>query len=118
MKKRKYLLTLALAGMLVFGNAPMTVSAASPNAGGTVVSGEQENAGDTLDIGENDLPMTQGEGTPETDIQENDTPLAVLSGDTQTSRFSWWGFWLGALTATVVETGVWAVLKSKNKKSE
>ena len=113
--KRKYLLTLALAGMLAFGNAPITASAASPTAGGTIVDEQQGDAGDVLNLDESGLPLAEGEGSSdEADIEDEGTPLAVLSTDTQTtSRFSWWGFVLGFLTATVLETAVWAVTKSR-----
>ncbi len=137
--KRKTLLALALAGVLILCNVPMTVSAASPNAGGAIVGDQQADVGDTLDIGEEDTPLTAPEdGTPEeapeqtpeenapeetpvetpedVTVEDDETPLAVLSSDAQTkSGFSWWGFAVGVLTTGVVGTGVWAVLKSKKK---
>lgn len=119
--KRKYLLTFALAGMLVFGNAPITVNAASPNAGGTVVDDQQGNAGDELNIDESGVPLTNPEddATKSTEIAEEDTPLAVLSSDSQTKGgFSWWGFVAGVLTTGVVGTGAWAVLKARGDKKK
>lgn len=109
--KKRYLLTLALAGMLVFAN-PVQVNAMSPNAGGTIVGDQQGNAGDTIDIGDENVPMGDG-----AEIPDSDTPLAVLSADAQTNtRFSWTGFAVGVATTGVLGTGVWAVLKVRGKK--
>ena len=85
--KTKYLLTLALAGMLVFGTAPVTANAASPTAGGTIVDGDQGDAGDVLDLDEDGLPLDEGQGNAdETEVAEDDTPLAVLSTETKTAN--------------------------------
>lgn len=119
--KRKYLLTFALAGMLVFGSVPITANAASPNAGGTVVDESGANAGDVMDIDESGVPLTppEDDATQSTEIPEDDTPLAVLSSDSQTrGGFSWWGFVTGVLTSGVVGTGIWAVSKARSKKGK
>ncbi len=153
--KRKYLLAFVLAGVLAFGSAPITASAASPNAGGAIVGGQQAAAGDDLEIGNDATPlgapedqMPEGEpedetpeeapedapegtpeetpedapeGTPEesqedVSLDDDETPLAVLSSDAQPKGgFSWWGFIVGVLTMGVVGTGVVAVLKSRKK---
>ena len=153
--KRNYLLAFVLAGVLAFGSAPITVSAASPNAGGAIVGGQQAAAGDELTIGDDTTPLgapedqtPEGEpddatpeetpedapegtpeetpedapeGTPEepqedVSLEDDETPLAVLSSDAQPKGgFTWWGFTVGVLTTGVVGTGVWAVLKSRKK---
>lgn len=105
--KRKYLLAFVLAGVLTVVSAPITASAASPNAGGTIVGQQQADAGDELEIGDDDTPLgapedetpedvpddgtpesTPDDGTPEEsqgDVQldDDETPLAVLSTDTK-----------------------------------
>lgn len=129
--KRKYLLAFMLAGVLTVGSAPITASAASPNAGGTIVGEQQADAGDELDIGDNGTPLGAPEGeTPEgapeegtpqepqgdVSLEDDETPLAVLASDAQPKGgFSWWGFTVGVLTTGVVGTGVWAALKSRKK---
>lgn len=171
--KRKCLLALVLAGALIFGNAPITANAASPNAGGAIVGGAAADAGDALGIGDAgvpaaapavaaadagdaggaadagdagddgnvDAPLVAGaddvdigdenaplaapeESTPEDTpedvaLDDDETPLAVLSSETQPrSGFSWWGFWLGVLTMGIVETAVVLVLKSRKKEEK
>lgn len=126
--KKKYLATLALAGILVFAGVPMVVSASSPNAGGTIIDGNRGDAGDTMDVGEGEVPLDVDEGevpqedigegdvpldagednvSPE-DIGEGDVPLAVMSDQAKNAGTSWVPYAVGAGAATaVVGAGIW-----------
>ena len=111
--KRKYLLALVLAGALIFGNAPITANAASPNAGGAIVGGQAADAGDALTIGDAGTPLAApaagaadagdaldegddeaplvadaGDAGDELDIDDENAPLARLKGLLRMSRWT------------------------------
>ncbi len=97
--KGKRLLTAAMVGMLVFGGIPTTVYAeVAPEY---MEESEQE-----------DKAAVQAEDI----ITDQAVPLAALSTQRETNKFTWWGFILGFLAASIVETGIWAVYKSRDEK--
>lgn len=118
--KKRYLLVLALAGVLVFGNVPvMTASAMSSQGQGTVVGEEASGAGDVIDVGENDIPLGAGEGSGSgIEVEEGNVPMAALSAQTQTGGFSWWGFILGLCVGIAGELVVWMILGKKKKQTK
>lgn len=118
--RKRYLLMLALAGVLVFGNVPvMTASAMSNQGQGAVVGDEASDAGDVMDVGENDIPLGAGEGSGSgTEVNDDNVPLATLSTQTQAGGFSWWGFILGLCVGIVGEAVVWIVLGKKKKQAK
>lgn len=73
------------------------------------------------EIGDNGVPLDAGQGQgqqEQSEIGENDVPLATVTTPTQGSVFSWWGFLLGVATGAVVVGAVWLIASRSKKDSE
>lgn len=131
--KTKYFLILILAVLLLPGRISEKVTAASAGEDGVILEAAMDErsacvvyAGTGSDYGkigieEKGMYIEDGiyilaQGKTE-EIQDRVIPLAELSSDMASGRFSWRGFLLGFLALVILGVGIWAVSKSKSEKA-
>lgn len=79
--KVKHLLTLTLAGMLIFGNATLVANATSITTQGTIVDGPNANAGDTLNVQADGINAPDADAPDAADSEGEDPQSFVQSQD-------------------------------------
>lgn len=133
--KTKYFLIFVLAVLILYDRIPGAVTAAQAGADRNFPKAAMEERADSAavcadyagtgydrgNIGiEENGTMEEGiyllaRGETE-EIHDRGIPLAALSSDTTSGRFSWRGFLLGFLALVILGVGIWAVSRSRNEK--